>query len=303
MHIWHPEPGEILLARTPVAFATGAAMRVRGMRWFRDTERHDIQTELPGWPEGPVHVVRGGGNAAARNVVKGGLIALGVVIMGILSSQGGSVGPGASDQGSDTPDDRADEVEDFPVMWAAPGTLARTLPWQLDPGRTDRKRYTTHAILTDRRLVIVGLPVHKDIAIIDDEMLWEIPRSSIGTVEPRDFKDGTDVKITFTDGSWCRLWARGRPRLTRYLVGPGEVIPLESLNAAQQKTAQDFAAAQASDAGPPVVTRNTCGCYLITVVAPSGTRSFFGTSELTSVMDADGTTLPYKQYHPEDFTS
>ncbi|WP_432095125.1 hypothetical protein [Streptomyces sp. bgisy100] len=303
MPIWEPEPGETLLARTPITFATGAAMRVRGMRWFRDTERRDIQAELPGWPEGPVHVVRGGGNAAARNVVKGGLIALGVVVMGILSSQGGSVGPGASDQGSDTPTDRADEVEDFPVMWAAPGTVARTLPWQLDPGRTDAKRYTTHAIVTDRRLVIVGLPVHKGQKTIDDELLWETPRSTIAAVEPRDFKDGTDVQLVFTDGSWCRLRAQWRRRFTDYLKGPLDLMSLESLTPAQRSTARTFAATQPADAGPPVVTRNACGCYRVSVLAPSTTDSFFGISDRDTVVDAAGTELPYAQYHPEDFTS
>ncbi|MFD5158391.1 hypothetical protein ACFWMJ_10010 [Streptomyces hawaiiensis] len=33
------------------------------------------------------------------------------------------------------PEERDNEIDDFPVMWAAPGTLARTAPWQLDPDR------------------------------------------------------------------------------------------------------------------------------------------------------------------------
>ncbi|MEV6313849.1 hypothetical protein [Streptomyces sp. NPDC051776] len=304
MDIWQPAPGEILLARTPVTFATGAAMTVKGMRWFRDAERRDIQGELVGWPEGPVYTARAGGNAAARNLGKGGLMALGAVVMGVLTSQGGSVGGGdSSGAGSDTSHDRLDEIEDFPVMWAAPGTIARTLPWQLDPGRTDEKKYTTHAIVTDRRLVIVGLPVHtKDRTMIRDEVLWEAPRSAIGTVEPRDFKDGRDVKIVFMDRSWCRLRAQWRPRLTEYLVGPLDVIPLESLTAAHQHTARAFAAAQAPDAGPPIITRNTCGCYRIALVAPSMIDSFFGASDLYTVMDADGTERDLLAYHPEDFT-
>lgn len=61
MTIWQPEPGETLLGRAPMTFATGAAMRVKGMRWFRDTERNDIQGELPGWPEGPVYTTRSTG--------------------------------------------------------------------------------------------------------------------------------------------------------------------------------------------------------------------------------------------------
>jgi hypothetical protein len=41
MNVWKPAPEETLLARVPVTFATGAAMRVRGRRWFRDAERND----------------------------------------------------------------------------------------------------------------------------------------------------------------------------------------------------------------------------------------------------------------------
>lgn len=115
-------------------------------------------------------------------------MAVGVAVMAVLSSAGGNVsGSAGPDSGKDTPDDRENEVEDFPVMWAAPGTLARTLPWQLDPARSDEKRYRTHAIVTDRRLVVVGLPYHKkDSKIIEDEVLWETPgptsaRSSTGT--------------------------------------------------------------------------------------------------------------------------
>ncbi|KAF4405011.1 hypothetical protein [Streptomyces lycii] len=303
MHIWQPEPGETLLARTPVTFATGAAMRVKGMRWFRDTGRRDIQGELPGWPEGPVHTPRSTGTAGTLNVVKGGLIAMGVAIMGILSSQGGSVGGGSSDQGSDEPDDRADEVEDFPVMWAAPGAVARTLPWQLDPGRTNAKCYTTHAVITDRRLIVLGLPVHKDRFLVDDEVLWEVPRSAVAAVEPRDFKDGTDVKTTFTDGSWCRLRPRRRPLFIRYLHSPLQLVSLESLTPAQQHTVRVFAEAQPPDSSPPHIVRNSCGCYRIAVVAPSTIDALFGAANLSTVMDAEGRELDLSQYHPQDFSS
>ena len=301
MSIWQPEPGEILLARKPVRFATGAAMTVKGMRWFRDTERRDIQGELPGWPEGPHYTARTRGNAGARNTVKGVLIAAAVLVWGILSSQGGSVGGGGSDSGSNNSDDRPDEIEDFPVMWAAPGATARTLPWQLDPGRVDEKKYTTHAIVTDRRLVIVGLPVHKDTKIIEDELFWEIPRSALAVVEPKDFKDGNDLKVSFTDGSWCRLSSGRRLRLTNCLVSPLDLIPLEALPPAPQHTVRAFVAAQPPDAGPPAITRNACGCYRIHVVPPSTTDSFSGISDRTTVVDANGIELELMAYHPEDF--
>jgi hypothetical protein len=112
------------------------------MRWFRDTERNDIQSELVGWPEGPVYTARSRGVSLTRNILKGGAITVGVVIAGILTSQGGGgVGRDPRRSGSNSSRDRADEVEDFPVMWAAPGTIARTLPWQWTPAA--RSRSTT----------------------------------------------------------------------------------------------------------------------------------------------------------------
>lgn len=148
---WHPAPGETLLARIPVSFATGAATPVSGMRWFRDDERRDVQAELAGWPEGPVYFARSTASRLARNGLKVGLTAALITVVGALGGTG--VGDVSTLGRSGDP---ADEVEDFPVLWAAPGTLARALPWQLDPARrpdTDR----THAIITDRRLVVVGL--------------------------------------------------------------------------------------------------------------------------------------------------
>ncbi|WP_212747315.1 hypothetical protein [Streptomyces montanus] len=304
MDYWQPDPGETLLARTPVTFASGAAMSVRGMRWFRDTERNDIQSELAGWPEGPVYTARSSGGSLARNVLKGGAIAVGVVIVGILTSQGGGgVGGDGRRSGSDSSRDRADEVEDFPVMWAAPGTIARTLPWQLDPGRAKQKHYRTHAIVTDRRLVIVGLPFsEKRREIVDDEVLWETPRSTIGTIERRDFKGTNDVKVVFTDGSWCRLNCLRRERLTRHIVDQPDLVPLDSLTPAQRSTAEAFAAAHAPDAGPPVITRNPCGCCRVAALAPSAADGFFGHSDRDMLMDTDGAEVDLMKYHWEDYS-
>ncbi|MGW6532742.1 hypothetical protein [Streptomyces venezuelae] len=148
MDIWQPEAGETLLGRTLVTFATGAATPVRGRRWFRDTERGDIQHELPGWPEGPTFMRRSTGESLARNFGKGGAIALGGIFMAALSAAGGNVSGGSGSQsGSSTPHDPADEVEDFPVLWAAPDTVARGLPWQLDPARSPEKRTLREPLL------------------------------------------------------------------------------------------------------------------------------------------------------------
>ncbi|GAA3496065.1 hypothetical protein GCM10019016_031660 [Streptomyces prasinosporus] len=306
MGIWQPDPEETLLARAPITFATGEATRVRGMRWFRDTARNDIQHELEGWPPGPTYTARSSGDTATRNILGGAVVAAGAAIMGFLSLHGGNIGgTPASSAGTDTPEDPADEVDDFPVMWAAPGTVARTLPWQLDPARSPTKHYRTHAVVTDRRIVIVGFPYVKGADdFIDDEFLWEADRTLIERVELRNFRFGHDVKISFTDGSWCRVSSvsgASRERLTRYLIEPLDFIPLESLTPPQRRTAESFAAAQAPDAQAPLVKRNPCGCFRIEVLAPSTTHATFGHGGLNAVMDASGTELKLSDYHPQDF--
>ncbi|WP_190329351.1 hypothetical protein [Streptomyces venezuelae] len=303
MDIWLTDPDEKFLARGPVTFATGAAMRVKGKRWFRDTERNDIQGELPGWPERPVDTLNSLSGSLARKAGKGAVLGLGVAVMAALSAAGGNISSGSGPgSGSDTPDDPADEVEDFPVMWAAPGALARTLPWQLDPGRSDNKRYRTHAIVTDHRLVIVGFPYDKkDESRIEDEVLWQAPRSAIDTVERRDFKSGNDLRIVFTDGSWCRLRSLSRRSLTWPLIEPREYIPLESLTPPQRAAVEAFAAARHPDVEPPLVTRNACGCYRVLVMDQLTVDADFGTTEWEMTMDADGAEVEPVAYHPEDF--
>ncbi|MBW8736129.1 MAG: hypothetical protein JF621_02970 [Streptomyces turgidiscabies] len=308
MNIWQPEPGETLLARALVTFATGAATRVSGKRWFRDTERNDIQHELPGWPEGPVYAVRSTGDVAARKTVKGAVIALGVAVLAALSFGGANVTSGGDNNtymksGSDTPDDRNNEVLDFPVMWAAPGTIARNLPWQLDPARSPEKHYRTHAIVTDRRLVIVGFPYYKkNDKRIEDEVLWEIPLDKIRHVEPRRFKDGTDAEIVFSDGSWCRLRSPARRKFTRYLL-PHELIPLDALTPGQRNAVDNFVAeSDVPNAAPPVVSLHPCGHYRVEFVVPSQVHAFFGLTERTLIMDAQGAEAAgFADLHPDDF--
>ncbi|MDQ1038023.1 hypothetical protein QFZ75_004439 [Streptomyces sp. V3I8] len=302
MNIWQPEPGETLLGRAPVAFATGAAPRVRGMRWFRDTDRNDIQRKLPGWPEGPSFTPRSTGSTVVRRSVKGAATAAGVAVMAFLSSAGGNVSTPSDDSGSDTPDDPANEVEDFPVMWAAPDTLARSLPWQLDPSRFDHKHHRTHAIVTDRRLVLVSLPFdRKNLEAIDDEVLWQCSRTDIDIVELKDFKDGNDFTVTFTDGSWCRLTCVWRRALTRYFMQPPDLLPLESLSTKQRTTISEFIREiDASDSVTPIITRNACGHYNVDILPPSQFTSSFGSSEESLVMDSDGIEVDAEDYHPED---
>jgi len=306
MNIWQPEPGETLLARALVTFATGAATRVSGMRWFRDTERNDIQHELPGWPEGPVYEVRSTGGVAARNTVKGTAIALGLGVLAALSFGGANVTSGGGNNsmktGSDTPDDRDNEVLDFPVMWAAPGTIARTLPWQLDPARSPEKHYRTHAIVTDRRLVIAGFPYYKkNDKRIEDEVLWEIPLDKVRQVTPRRYKSGTDAEIVFSDGSWCRLRSPAREKFTRYLL-PHELIRLDALPPGQRSTVDNFVAeSDVPNAAPPVVSLHPCGHYRVEFVVPSKVDAFFGLTESTLIMDAQGSEAEIADLHSDDF--
>jgi hypothetical protein len=305
MNIWQPDPGETLLARAPVRFATGASMRVRGMRWFRDTERNDIQGELPGWPEGPSFTARSTGEAAGLTALKVAAKTAGVAVMAFLSSAGGNItgGPHAAGSGTDTPDDPADEVEDFPVMWAAPGTIARTLPWRLDPGRSNEKKYLTHLIVTDRRLCIVGLPYFSyDMEYIDDELLWQCSRTDVVNLEPKNFKAGNDFTITFVDGSWCRLHSLQRRCLTRYMEPQRDLVPLDSLTPQQRKTVSDYAAElEMPDSVTPIISRNPTGRLRIEILLPSRYTSLFGASEETITMEPDGSRVDIGDFLPEDF--
>lgn len=273
------------------------------MRWFRDNNRRDIQGELSGWPAGPEFTVRASTDALWRSGLKGIAQAAGAVVLGVLTSQGGSVGGGSAvRRGSGTPQEPADEVEDFPVLWAPLGTVARTLPWQLDPGRRDAKRYTTHAIITDRRWVIVGLPLNeKDAWAVEDEVLWEGPRHGLRRVEPRNFTTGDDVKIVFDDGSWCRLEVRTRPRVTLFLNPDLDLLPLASLSPVHQEQAREFEAENGCGPGTSFVTRNACGCFRIATVDGARVSSWSGTADTEIIVDANGTRLGPQEFHPADF--
>lgn len=249
MGIWKPSPGETLLARVPVTFATGAAMRVRGRRWFRDEERNDIQAELSGWPAGPVHGARSTGVGAVWAALRISGLAIGALIVAALPTNTG-VRTGWAPR---TAANRADELEDFPVLWAAPGAIARTLPWQLDPARSDQRRFRTHLIVTDHRLVVVGLPFNERRCHelpVEDEVLWEVPRSDVQRVERQDFKGGEDFKIVFTDGSWCRLHSLWREFLMRHLADRPNIVPSDSLSPALREAVERFAVGHGPDALP-----------------------------------------------------
>jgi len=205
---WYPAPGESSLIRSPASFATGYAAPVLGRHSFRDTDRNDIQHELTGWPQGAPFELRSKKDQTAGGVFEGIFRAIPLVIGAIVELGGGAGGPGGSTEPKGRSQEPADEVEDFPVIWAASGTTARTLPWQLDKARLPRSpsapdRLRTDLVVTDQRLLILGSGPD---LMAPADVLWQVPRDLIATADHRRFSVGkADVKITFTDGSWTRL--------------------------------------------------------------------------------------------------
>ena len=269
MAAWEPHRGETLLSRGPVEFATGMAAPVSGMRWFRDPERRDIQHELPDWPEGPSYALRSRADRNARSTARrAGVVSHSLVALtaGILGAVGSPFGEPRIRGKSEDPEN---EVDDFPVMWAPEGGVARTLPWQADPARRP-ENVRTHLIVTDARLVLVGFPGDDTSR---DEPLWDVGRSSIVRAERRKFSKGhRDFTITFTDGSWCRLHSYNENAVNRILRHASSTfVPSEQLTPPQRNAIDTYLAERAqSGAVYPhgIVTRR-----------PSGNLLFEGWSE------------------------
>lgn len=92
-------------------------------------------------------------------------------------------------------EERANEVDDFPVIWADTDDVARTLPWQLDPARRPPGDIT-ELVITEHRLLVVS----------SEELLWETSRQHVTKAEIKPFSLGRrDLRITFRDSSWARL--------------------------------------------------------------------------------------------------
>ncbi|WP_457417380.1 hypothetical protein [Streptomyces sp. QTS52] len=247
---WHPESGETELARYPVSFATGTAASVEGRRSFRDRRRNDIEAELPGWPAGPAFSVRGLPGKAGVHVGTGvsGVFA---VVGGILSDLlgGSTVDP---EPGRGKLEERENEVDDFPVMWADADDTARTLPWQLDPSRRP-SGYVTEIVLTTRRLIVTG----------SGTALWETPRENVAEATPRRFSIGqSDFRLLFKDGSWVRLTTRVSDHTTELLgllTGSHRRLSESELSAEQQARISRFTATLPAGAAPPVLTQLPSG--------------------------------------------
>jgi hypothetical protein len=204
---WYPAPGEDLKLRTLAAFATGAAAPVAGLRSYRDTGHRDIEGDLDGWPPGPRFQPHGRGSRAAGTAAGAAATALPALLnlaYGLLGGQGRGLSVPEGMTGK--PEEPENEVEDFPVIWADPGATARRLPWQLDPSRRP-PRYRVDAVLTDRRLLVLGIAPGAGLA--PAEVLHEIPAELIAAGRQMPYSErGGDLRITFTDGSWTR-WRTG----------------------------------------------------------------------------------------------
>ncbi|MEU8984129.1 hypothetical protein [Streptomyces sp. NPDC048309] len=200
--------------RYRVEFASGTAASVEKRRSFRDHERNDIEPDLPGWPPGQAFAVRGFFGRLGRHVhtVVTGLLMLPLYIIA------SALGSPASPDKRGTLEERENEVDDFPVMWAGVGETARTLPWQLDPSRRSWRMVTEIELAEIDG--IVRITSYEDTARGSrfvawgggekvpgsEAVLWSLPRTEIVGAEVKQFSMAEcDFKISFRDGSWARL--------------------------------------------------------------------------------------------------
>jgi hypothetical protein len=239
---WYPESGETPLFRGVAKFASGRAPKVAGKRWFRDDQGRDISAEIPGWPPAPSYEAKDG--KAAKTGRGLGILgkATAVVVAGtveLLSPGGGSH---VTIKGSDgaQPSDPALEVEDFPVLVAAPGSTAGTAPFLLDPDRRPDVHYRTDLQLTDQRLVVLGSASVQRPA----EVLWSLPLSQVAGARQHAFAThGADVTVAFTDGSWIRLDLGSTGSAAKVVaILSGQTEPV-ALNPAQQAAVDSWSSA------------------------------------------------------------
>ncbi|MFC8345906.1 hypothetical protein [Streptomyces sp. NPDC057280] len=266
---WRPGTDEELLFRITVKFATGVAPAVADSRWFRDPQRNDIQDELNGWPAGPVFAPHTTGDQAARRTRRGLLGAV-QVIANVVANVGGAAGsPFGSAAGGEKPEEPENEVHDFPVMWAAPSTLARSVPWQLDPGRQP-DGYHTDLVLTTRRMLFLGVQ-GDDLGNTNE--LAEYSRETISGAQKMKFsKSSADVRITFFDESWIRLFT-GNPncadRIVGILSGSEQAVPESMLTEGQHRRVAQFLSGHRDTTQRPVYIKLNSGIVFVEAYVPS----------------------------------
>lgn len=264
---WYPDPDESTLLRTPIRFATGLAEPVAGARWFRDTERRDIQRELTGWPEGPEFTLHSKVEQNTNRVGRAVLFGIPAVARLVVEAVSGAPGlPGSAPKVRGKSQDPADEVEDFPVMWAAPATTARTLPWQLDPSRVP-DHFRTDAVVTERRLILLGIGSDMTARAT---VLWEIPRESVSAAERLEFSEnGRDLRIRFADGSWVRLSTGDAAKLVELLADRRRPLPEPELDPGQRERVARFVTELPGAAQAPRFFRLASGIVLVECQVPA----------------------------------
>ncbi len=228
---WNAEPDEAVVIRCAADFAEGVDLPVAHQRSFRDTARRDIEPELAGWPAGPGFRLRTGDEQKSERRKRGWLgVAdfVGGVVEELLGGPSYDPGPAIPDP----PQEPENEVEDFPVMWADPGTWARTMPWHLDPARRP-EGYAVQLVLTERRLVLLGGTKGDENA----DLLHTVPREHLIRGEQMLHSEHkADLRLTFSDGSWVRLTTHARTdtlRIVDYFAGRLQPVRASQIPPAQ----------------------------------------------------------------------
>ncbi|MEU2750623.1 hypothetical protein ABZ613_30945 [Streptomyces collinus] len=200
--------------RYRVEFASGTAASVAKRRSFRDRERNDIEPDLPGWPDRPPFRVRGFFGKLGVHVRSVTIRLLLLPLIIIADALGSPVWP----EKRGKPEERENEIDDFPVLWAGEGETARTLPFQLDPSRRSWRTMTEIEVAEPDGLVRIWS--YEDTmqgsrhlswggggkVPGSEALLWTLPRSEIVGAEIKRFSlDESDFRVSFRDGSWVRL--------------------------------------------------------------------------------------------------
>ncbi len=234
MHSSYLEPGESLQTFARVRFASGVAPLVAERMSFRDSGRNDIEADLPGWPPGPrfePHTPKEQRSSGWWHKVEAAV----PLLVNALSS---TTGPGTNlklPAGVESgPEEPENEVGDFPVMWADEGTVARTVPFALDPRRCPDGQ-DVHLAVTDRRMVFVARDRGSGEVTA---VLWQLPLEEVRETRRMRFSEQRkDVRVVFRDGSWIRLspWAQQESwKIVPLLVREARRVPRDELNDAQR---------------------------------------------------------------------
>lgn len=224
----NPDPGTPLAAGEETVlwafanFATGIAPPVRGRRWFRDADGRDIEPLLEqqaGWPHrdgpaGPPGVPPQDWRDTAAKAAGAGIKAAELAV-GIAAELAGGSSAGIGNTAAGPVKkymDPAIESDDFPVMIAAPGSVAASAPWQLDPSRRPAD-FQVLMSLTSQRLLLTCIQTPNRAWSLDGlmhdlprEFVWEVQRQHIARAEQRRYSEReADAFLCFTDGSRIRL--------------------------------------------------------------------------------------------------